>query len=210
MAKFKMKLKLSGLELEVEGERSDVPKIMSNVGEQISGMLTPAANIAADRDPNQAMLEFPAAHADGSGQSNNKPKKPRRKTVTSREVSATDAQPVEWRHEPDKWGNPKQGWSIRKKILWLLYVAEHAASAKEMAAAVVCSTFNKHFRQTGTLHPPLVTRELGRAKTTSPPLVGEDTTKAPSNWFLLDKGREKAVQLVAEAKGESPAAPDEE
>ncbi|MEH2257179.1 hypothetical protein [Nostoc sp.] len=43
--KFKIKLKVTGFELEVEGSREDVPFMAQAVGQQMSGLLIPASNI---------------------------------------------------------------------------------------------------------------------------------------------------------------------
>ena len=45
MSNFKMKLKLTGLELEIEVTREDVPVVTSNVAAQLAGAMMPAANI---------------------------------------------------------------------------------------------------------------------------------------------------------------------
>jgi hypothetical protein len=40
MSKFKFKLKLQGLELEMEGSRDDIPLIAHNLGNQLTGLST--------------------------------------------------------------------------------------------------------------------------------------------------------------------------
>lgn len=49
MAKFRIRLKLQGLELEVDGEREDIPLISSAVQRQLTGLIQPAEAIAHDR-----------------------------------------------------------------------------------------------------------------------------------------------------------------
>ena len=39
MSKFKFKLKLQGLELEMEGAREDIPLMAQNLGNQLTGTL---------------------------------------------------------------------------------------------------------------------------------------------------------------------------
>ena len=46
MAKFHVKLKLQGLELEVEGSRDDIPSIRQSLNQQLAGLLEPATDMA--------------------------------------------------------------------------------------------------------------------------------------------------------------------
>jgi hypothetical protein len=64
---------------------------------------------------------------------------------------------------------------------------------------MIAKTFNQHFKQASTIRGSNVSRDLGNAKLTAPALVGEDTTKHPSLWFLTDEGRNRAQALIAEA-----------
>jgi hypothetical protein len=50
MSKFHIKLKLQGLELEVEGTRDDLPVIRRSLGQQFEGLLNPATEIAQGRN----------------------------------------------------------------------------------------------------------------------------------------------------------------
>ena len=46
MAKFRIRLKVQGFELEVDGEREDIPAITAAVQQQLTGLVTPAESIA--------------------------------------------------------------------------------------------------------------------------------------------------------------------
>src|SRR4051812_29201836 len=46
MAKFHIKLKLQGLELEVDGTRDDLPVLREALAQQFSGLLGPATDLA--------------------------------------------------------------------------------------------------------------------------------------------------------------------
>jgi hypothetical protein len=62
MSKFTAKLKLTGLELEIEGSRDDVPLITSGVAARLAGAMMPAANIVEGRArPLLARDPIPAA-----------------------------------------------------------------------------------------------------------------------------------------------------
>lgn len=47
MSKFTIKVKLQGLEIEVEGTREDAPRIASQLGKQIGGLLQAPATLAS-------------------------------------------------------------------------------------------------------------------------------------------------------------------
>jgi hypothetical protein len=67
-------------------------------------------------------------------------------------------------------------------------------------------TFNKHFRQAGELSRQNIYRELGKAKQAVPPLLGEDATKTPQEWYLTDEGKKAGAKLVNAALGPPSAA----
>jgi hypothetical protein len=106
-------------------------------------------------------------------------------------------------HDSEKWGAPQQGWTILDKTLWLLHVLAAGKGRESVSGPSIAATFNKLFRQSGTVHPPLVTRELGKSKIANPALVGEDSSAEPSNWFLTNEGIKRAEQLVSDTKGKS-------
>src|SRR5262249_27726763 len=118
---------------------------------------------------------------------------------TSKMGDVQDA--VDFKHDPARWGNPQQTWPTAKKAMWLLFVMENQGAPKELGAAAIADTFNKHFRSAGAIQSFNVTRDLGKAKSKAPPTVGEDTTKSPSSWYLTDEGHKTARSLVAEATG---------
>jgi hypothetical protein len=59
MAKFKLTLKIQGLELEVEGEREVIPQLTQAVQKQISGMLTAPAVLADGKSTVEVKTEPP-------------------------------------------------------------------------------------------------------------------------------------------------------
>ena len=201
MAKFKMRLKLTGLEVEIEGERADIPQMASGVSQQMANLLQPSINIAAGKVP-QLIEQADTNKSDGGSNENGRGGRGR-KSGAAREGRSSDTAGValDFAHKPDTWGNPLQSWTAIQKMIWLLYVYGQATSQTEMAFNSIAPTFKKHFKQSGKIHPPHVTRELGKAKGQAPALVGEDAAKTPSAWYLTDAGKAMGVQLVTEARG---------
>lgn len=200
--KFKIKLKVTSFELEIEGSREDVPFMTQAVGQQMSGLLIPASNIVeGEIIENKDLPQLP---------SEAKPKS--RKKRSSRQYSQIStnstlngkgkASALDWKHDPSKWGNPQQDWSTTDKSMWLLYVVHRETEVLELTGSEISTTFNKHFRQSGQISTGQINRDLGRAKGKKPALVSENTTKNPSAWFLTTEGEKCVQQLIAQARGQ--------
>lgn len=196
MAKFKVRLKVQGLELEVEGSREDVPKIAQNVGQQLAGMLQPAAAIVEGQGVPPPILVNPEE----------KPKtKRKRRTTTSRRssplVQATDdAEAVDWKHNPVRWASPQQSWTARQKAVWLLLVVKEAANKNGLSSAAITATFNKHFPEARHIQTRHVTRDLRKAKKESQGPVSEDTRESPTLWILTQAGEKEARELIEQTR----------
>lgn len=203
-SKFKIRLKVQSLELEVEGSRDDIPVIAHNVGQQIAGLFQPAVGIVEGSAPeiNQPALPFTEAQL-VSPQNGSKKKTPSRPRASKPPVSGNGAKvdAIDWRHDPAKWGNPQQDWSTSDKSIWLLYVVANETEKKALPSQQLVQTFNKHFYQAGRIRTQNINRDLGAKKRQKMPLVGEDTTQTPSTWFLTHEGDKKAQELIADARG---------
>jgi hypothetical protein len=199
MAKFHIKLKLQGLELEVDGTRDDLPVIREALTQQFAGMLSPATEIAAGEIP---------VNVAGNGSTptvveNAKRSKRRARTAPASSNGSSEAA-VDWVHDSAKYGAPQQAWNTADKSMWLLYVAGQEANVKELSGKHIEVTFNKHFRQAGQLRANNIIRDLGKAKSAkagAPALISQNTTTEPSTWFLTDAGSRRAQQLIAESRG---------
>ena len=77
-----------------------------------------------------------------------------------------------------------------------MYVLKDLGVASEVGGPQLAATFNNNFKAAGAIHPPLVTRELGKAKVKNPALVGEDKKQEPSLWYLTDEGTKYSQQLI--------------
>lgn len=200
MAKFKVKFKIQALELEIEGERDDIPNLTQALQSQFGGMLaTPSAIVDSDREEKN-VTPLPS----GGGIPTIKQGKRRSSSRSFKPSGNGDLTPVvsiDFRHDPQKWGNPKQSWSTSMKAQWLLFVVEAQTDTKDMSSSVISATFNKHFRQAGTIIVSNINRDLGAAKVKPLSPIGEDTTQMPPAWFLTEAGRTTARKLVEEATG---------
>ncbi len=186
MGKFKVHLKLQGLELDIEGDRSDMPAINNAVAREITGLIQPAAALTNGTEPSSPKT------IEGETDKGKKPAERSRKRSgkASSEGGATRA--LDFRHEPEKYGNPQQTWSVLDKAIWMLAVIKGILVQKEVSGPQIAATYNDKFKQAGKLHPPNVTRDLGLAKVQNPPPVGQDKDL----WYLTNEGDRKAQELV--------------
>jgi hypothetical protein len=159
MGKFRIRLKLQGLEVEIDGEREDIPAITTAVSNQIS----------SDDDKKRRTRRASRVSGDGIA-----------------------AQPIEFRHDPAKYGNPLQSWGVAEKGIWLLYVLKKIAAVNEVSGPQLAATFNQSFKPAGKMHPPHVTRDLAKVKVQNPAPIGEDK----GNYYLTDTGDRQAEQLI--------------
>lgn len=205
MSKFRIKMKLQGLELEVEGSREDAPLIAHNLGRQFAGLLQPAAQIVEGEAEILAPrgLPMPQAHEESTALKRRSRGRKRASAAVAGENGGSDADSaLDWRHSPDKWGSPRQEWNTASKALWLLYVSGNETDQRELTGKRITNTFNKHFKQAGPILAHNVARDLGKLKVGKDAAVSEDTTQDPAPWFLTDAGIRKAQALVAEALGQ--------
>lgn len=195
-----MKLKFENLELEIEGAREDASLLTRNAGQQIAQLLAPMEGIvdARPKGPDLKVIETPPTIDQVNGKSR------RRRNSGSTAPNSDGEIAIDFNLQPEKFGNPKQDWKTADKALWLLYVLKESQVATEVTTRSLVLTFNKHFRQAGTITTSNVTRDLGRLKVrVKPAPVGEDTTKTPSPWYLTEEGRKQAQSLVAAALGQA-------
>lgn len=189
MGKFRLRLKVQSLEVEIDGEREDLPAITSAFNRQLGGLVEPVEVVA-----NGHKLSGDKGQVIDAGDLNKKGGASRnRRGNGSRSVEA--ASPLDFRHEAATYGNPLQGWSLAEKSIWLLAVLKGITQVKEVTGPQIAATFNHYFKQTGRIHPPLVTRELGRAKVQNPAPVGEDK----GLYYLTPEGDKQAQKLVQDA-----------
>src|SRR5262249_21165226 len=103
MSKFRIKMRLQGFELEVEGAREDASRSSRNLGEQVSALLQPAGLIIDGEAP--ALPPARAQNAEGLPA-----KKMRRRRQSNATGTVGDSSAIDFKHSPEKYGNPKQEW----------------------------------------------------------------------------------------------------
>lgn len=219
MSKFRIKMKLTGLELEIEGSREEMPQIARNLGQQFTGLLQPAAGIIEGQVLPEvgrviaapvAPSVTPVGALNGTG---NRKRSPRKRRLASAPtfVAGQSAAPadlvVDYTHDAAAYGTPKQDWTTVQKAIWLLYVIGEQANRRELTVHQIEATFNRYFREAKQILVQNIARDLGkqRQKAKDAP-VAEDTTMDPSPWYLTEAGRREAQALVAQALGPTSGA----
>ena len=194
MSKFKVKLKIQGLELEIEGARDEASAISQNIGQQLAGILAPAGGIIEGE-----VVGLPGSQGSSPAVVDHTPPKKarRRRSVSSRSSEESGSKHIDFRHNPEKYGNPQSDWKCSQKALWLLYVLKEQGAAEGASASVISKTFNRHFRQAKAISPSNVSRDLGRLKSETPVPVDENTTSNPSEWSILDEGVRRVRELMS-------------
>lgn len=203
MSKFSIKLKLTGLEVDIQGSREDIPLIAQGLAQQLTGFISPAAAIAHGDDFEPATpkaVAAPLVH-----EVTRRAKRKATNPVRAAETTDKTATTINFRNDPGKYGTAKQTWRTAPKCVWLLYVIGEITGTKEASGTTLANTFNKHFKQSGAVMVGNVNRDLGKLKTKpaggKPAIVGEDTTQTPSMWYLTEEGTRFAQTLVADALG---------
>lgn len=198
MSKFKIKMKLTGFELEIEGSKEDVPSIQQALSQQLGGLLQPAAGLIEEApQPQMKTIEAEPVALPASPSRNGKAKK--RPTQPSSRSNGADADvPLDpWPRDVSKYVSPTQKWNTRDKALWVLYVAHEENIASEASGIQIRDTFNLHYRQANPITLSNINRDLGRVKGQ---LVGEDMKTTPPSWFLTEAGIAAVAQKIKEAK----------
>ena len=203
MAKFHIKLKMQGLDLEVAGTREDVPVMRDALAHQFAGLLHPATELAEGHVTTVVPFSGPTTPT-----APEPTKRARRRARITPSAGHNEATPVVWVHDSTKYGSPQQSWSNADKAIWTLYVANNEAGVPEMSNAQIAKTCAAGFRQAGPIRANNLTRDLGRFKAAQngkPPLVSEGAAKNPSVWFLTDAGNKHAQALIAKTLGQTKA-----
>lgn len=196
MSKFKVRLKLQGLEVDIEGTRDDVATIGDGLRQQLGGLFGPMASIVDGE-----LAEDVATINHVQPQIAVQRKFRRKKASSAAGATPENSSTLNFKHDPARYGIPRQQWNPTQKSLWLLYVVREALGLDELSAGAIANTFNQHFKQAGKIRGSNVSRDLGKAKQATPPQVGENTTANPASWFLTEEGVRRAQALVAEALG---------
>jgi hypothetical protein len=192
MSKFTVKVKLQGLEIEVEGTREDAPKIASALGKQIGGLLQAPAALASGNGAPTIDAEAIEANS-GAGQ--------RRKTKRTGAGGGARTSADEINFVPDpQYGVPQQDWTMAQKAIWFLYLTEKQINVTQLTAYSIAKNFTKYFKVSGAIDSGNVSKGLEKERVKSPPTVGADQTGGSTKYFLVQAGKALAGKL---AKGEA-------
>lgn len=197
MSKFKIKMKLSGFELEIEGSKDDIPNIQQALSQQLGGLLQPGAGFIEESSPPpmrtiepEPVLSAPVRTA-----------KPRKRAATSTTSKANGAEVDvaldNWPRDVSQYVSPTQAWTTSQKALWILYVAHKENIAAEASGIQIRDTFNLHYRQAKQINISNINRDLGKVKGR---FVGEDMKKTPACWFLTEAGIAAVEDQIRAAK----------
>ena len=197
MSKFKIKMKLTGFELEIEGSKDDVPNIQQAIGQQLSGLLQPPSGLIEETSRPQMKTIEPEPAVATPARASKARKRPTSTAKPRSNDSDSELPLINWPRDITKYCAPAQAWSTREKTLWILYVALKEEIAAELTVNQILATFNLHYRQAKLLETRYVNRELGRLKGK---VVLEDATKSPSAWFLTETGITAVEQKIKNMK----------
>ena len=192
MSRLKVTFEIQALKLHIEGDRDVVHEVTGALQQQM-GNLIGVPQALVDGQPIQPEVRNITPVEASAEPIKRKARRSKKAKADSVEVAALDFQ-----HDALKWGNPLQNWTTAQKSIWLLFLVEQQNLGSEMPAAQIEATFNKHFRHANRIYRRYVTRDLAKEKSH---LVGEDTGKEPTAWYLTQAGKEYAQTLVTEAKG---------
>jgi hypothetical protein len=217
MAQARIKLKLSGfkvevgnLEVELMGERNEMPQLKDAALQHVRGLLGPAAQVVEGATAQaQRTLPFgdgsPAVEERGDSQLASRPRAARRaKAASGKNVAKANAASLEWKPDTQRFGEPKVTWSNFDKGAWLLHFYSKEQGAGGLAAGVIAATFNKHFARAKQIVLAYLTRDLQRNAKSARPQVSEDSTQDPTVWHLTDFGAHHVEELIAKAKTTGP------
>lgn len=198
MSKFKIKVKLTGFELEIEGDRQDIPALTRSVSKQLGGMIAPpSADIFEDAEvlPNTVAALPEAKKPAPKKKRASSPKGSKSGASSSKEV-VTNIVELDARAIQEKYGTPRQQWASADKLMWLLYVVEKEVGMQGLSSAQLKETFNTYFKTTGAVTGQNVA-DLRKKVVSNPSLLGKDTGKEPVTWYLIESGIKHVEGLMS-------------
>ncbi len=169
MSKLEIEFEITGLKLRIKGDSDDVVAKVAAVQRQVQGVIQAVGAIA---DGATGATTESLSHQNGAGaklldvapepaaSNGTRAKRAPRKNAGTRQR----AEAIDFKHDADQYGFPKQDWNTAQKAMWLLHILAVQADQNECSGAVIAATFNKHFKSFGSIHAPNVHRDLGKEK----------------------------------------------
>jgi hypothetical protein len=207
MSKLEIEFEITGLKFRISGEKDTVPAALASLQRQIAGLAQSVVSATTALDGNSGSTAFepplveatrgalPAAPVAQPAQ-----RKPRKPGGGRKETAGA----LEFKHDAEKLGFPKQEWNTATKAMWLLYVLEQSGGPTEVSAPALAATFNKYFKESGGIQRGNISRDLGSAKGKTG-FVNSDPTKDPETWFLLTAGKTHLQELIANSVSVQPS-----
>jgi hypothetical protein len=209
MSKLEIEFEITGLKLKIKGDSDDVSGKVADLQRQVQGVMNTIGAITQNastpvlpsapagqngtQTPALRVLEAPADTGRKGGN-----RGAGRKGGTRKQAEAID-----FKHDADKYGFPKQEWNTAQKAMWLLYILSLQTGTQEYSANVLAATFNKHFKSFGSVLAHNLLRDLGKEKGKSG-WVNSDASQEPPTWLLLEEGKKGMAALIESSK--APAA----
>lgn len=203
MPKLDIEFELTGLKLKIKGDSDDTSGKVADLQRQIASLVgtinsltqqatQPQLHGSSPSESTQKLIDVPQP-SDTATKT--------RKAITRKASGApkVKAEAIDFKHDAEKFGFPKQAWSTAQKAMWMLHMLAESGDTKEFTAAQIANAFNKHFKSFGTIRAQNVLRDLGKEKGKSG-AVNSDASQDPMRWFLLETGRAQMAAILAEPK----------
>jgi hypothetical protein len=202
MPKLDIDFEITGLKLKIKGESDDVGGKIANLQTQVQNLigtiasLTQGAATVNGAPPQTSVAPSRLIEAEASNATDTKNRRP---SPLKGKPAAPKAEAIDFKHDAEKYGFPKQEWYTAQKAMWLLFMLTNDGIATEMTAPIIAATFNKHFKSFKTILSHNVSRDLAKEKGKTG-AVNSDAMKSPETWHLLESGKRQMAALIAEAK----------
>jgi hypothetical protein len=202
MSKLEIEFEITGLKFRISGEKDSVPAALASLQRQVAGLAQSVVSATTALDGNSGSTAVEPSLVEATrgmlpastiAQPTQPAQRKSRKPGGGRKETAGA---LEFKHDAEKLGFPKQEWNTATKAMWLLYVLEQSGGPTEGSAPALAATFNKYFKESGGIQRGNISRDLGSAKGKTG-FVNSDPTKEPETWFLLTAGKTHIQQLIA-------------
>jgi hypothetical protein len=208
MSKLEIEFELTGLKLKIKGDSDDVSGKVGDLQRQVQGLMNTIGSITQGASA-PALPPAPASHngttspaqkvIEAAAEPSSNGRKGRTPGPRKGTPKAPRAEPIDFKHDAEKYGFPKQEWNTAQKGMWLLYVLSSQTGQHEYSAPVLAATFNKHFKSFGSVLAHNLARDLNAQKGKTG-WVNSDATQEPPAWLLLEEGKKAMAKLIEESK----------
>src|SRR5262245_17137272 len=107
MSKFKIKMKIQGFELEIEGSKEDIPAIANNLSGQIAGLIQPSSDIVQGSSSGSRFGQPLTINGSPSDIPIKRKSRGKKRPGTETQGNGPEIPPIEWKHDSAKYGSPR-------------------------------------------------------------------------------------------------------